>query len=45
MKHIIQVITDNKFFERVKKEAKKDMRSVSSYCLIAIRKEVERGNK
>ncbi len=45
MKAVIQVLTDKKTVERIKKEAKKDKRSVSSYCLIAIEKELARVKK
>jgi hypothetical protein len=40
---VIQVITDKKTVEKAKKAAKKDKRSLSSWCLILIEKALEEG--
>ena len=38
----IQIMVDIKFYNKIKKEAKKDSRSVSNYCLVAIDEKLEK---
>jgi len=45
MKAIIQVITDKEMVDKVRKAAKEDKRSISTYCLIAIEEKIDKQGK